>query len=430
MKKNLKDKKPETILIHAGYDIDEKTYSVAVPIYQTTSYHFENSEHAAGLFSLDKTGNIYTRMMNPTTDVLEKRIAALDGGIGAVATASGQSAIMLAILNLASTGDEIVAANNLYGGTFNLLKHTFAKFGIKIKFVDPSDLPQIQKNITSKTKAIYAESIGNPNLQVADFDALSKIAHKNKIPLIIDNTFSPYILKPFDYGADIIVYSATKFIGGHGNSIAGLVVDSGKFDWKNKKFATISAPDPSYHGLDFVKNFGNMAYILKLRTNLLRDTGACLSPFNAFLMLQGLETLHLRMERHCENALKIAKYLKQNPKIAWVNYPGLGKNETAKKYLKNGFGSMLGFGIKGGKTAGKKFIDSLNLISHVANVGDTKTLAIHPASTTHQQLTEKEQIAGGISPDYIRLSIGIENVDDIIDDLGVAISRATKNIKI
>lgn len=419
--------KPETIALHGGQQPDPTTGARAVPIYQTTSYQFKNTEHAANLFGLKEFGNIYTRLMNPTTDVLEKRIAALDGGIGALAVASGQSAITLALLNIAQAGDEIVSADNLYGGTYNLFHYTFARLGIKVNFVPSHDLAAFDKAITPKTKAIYAESIGNPKNNVADIELLSKIAHSHGIPLILDNTVTPYLLRPIDHGVDIVVYSATKFIGGHGTSIGGLIVDSGKFDWTNGKFPLISGPDPSYHGIDFVealKPLGNLAYIIKARVTLLRDLGPALSPFNAFLFLQGLETIHLRLPQHAANALAVAKHLEKHPRVAWVNYPGLPSSPhytNARKYLPKGAGAILGFGIKGGASAGTKFIDSLKLVSHLANVGDAKTLAIHPATTTHQQLSAEEQLATGVTPDYIRLSVGIEHVDDIIADIDQAL---------
>lgn len=422
--------KVETLALHGGQEPDPTTGSRAVPIYQTTSYQFKNTEHAANLFGLKEFGNIYTRLMNPTTDVFEKRMAALDGGVGALAVSSGQSAITLALLNISQAGDEIVSADNLYGGTYNLFHYTFARLGIKVKFVKSDDLSAFEKAITPKTKAIYAESIGNPKLNVADLDGISKIAHKNGIPFVLDNTVSPYLLRPIDHGVDIVVYSATKFIGGHGTSLGGVIVDSGKFDWTNGKFPLIADPDPSYHGINFVealKPIGNIAYIIKARVTLLRDLGPAVSPFNSFLFLQGLETLHLRMPRHSENALAVAKYLKKHAKVSWVNYPGLEdspEKERAKKYLPKGAGAILGFGIKGGLEAGKKFIDSLELISHLANVGDAKSLAIHPATTTHQQLSSEEQLATGVTPDFIRLSIGIENIDDIIADIEQALAKA------
>lgn len=420
----------ETLALHAGQEPDPTTGSRAVPIYQTTSYQFKSTEHAANLFGLREFGNIYTRLMNPTTDVFEKRVAALDGGVGALAVASGQSAITLALLNIAQAGDEIISADNLYGGTYNLFHYTFPRLGVKVKFAKSNDLDAFQKAVTPKTKAIYAESIGNPKLDVADLKGISKVAHKNGIPFVLDNTVSPYLLRPFDFAVDIIVYSATKFIGGHGTSIGGVIVDSGKFDWTNGKFPLIAEPDPSYHGINFVealKPLGNIAYIIKARVTLLRDLGPAVSPFNSFLFLQGLETLHLRLPRHSENALAVAKYLKKHPKVSWVNYPGLDdspEKERVKKYLPKGAGAILGFGIKGGLEAGKKFIDSLELISHIANVGDAKSLAIHPATTTHQQLSAEEQLSTGVTPDFIRLSIGIEHIDDIIGDIEQALAKA------
>jgi O-acetylhomoserine (thiol)-lyase len=422
--------KVETLALHGGQEPDPTTGSRAVPIYQTTSYQFKSTDHAANLFGLKEFGNIYTRLMNPTTDVLEKRVALLDGGVGGLAVASGQSAITLALLNIAQLGDEIVSADNLYGGTYNLFHYTFPRLGVKVKFVPSNDLNAFQKAITPKTKAIYAESIGNPKLDVADLEGIAKVAHKNSIPFILDNTVSPYLLRPFDFGVDIIVYSATKFIGGHGTSLGGIIVDSGKFDWTNGKFSLISGPDASYHGIDFVealKPLGNIAYIIKARVTLLRDLGPAVSPFNSFLFLQGLETLPLRIIRHSENALSVAKYLKKHSKVTWVNYPGLDdspEKEKVKKYLAKGAGAILGFGIKGGLEAGKKFIDSLGLISHLANIGDAKSLAIHPATTTHQQLSSEEQLATGVTPDFIRLSIGIEHIDDIIADIQQALEKA------
>ena len=421
--------RPETIALHGGQEPDPTTGSRAVPIYQTTSYQFRDTDHAANLFGLKEFGNIYTRLMNPTTDVFEKRMSLLDGGVGALAVSSGSSAITLALLNIAQAGDEIVSADNLYGGTYNLFHYTFKRLGIKVNFVKSNDLAAIRKAITPKTKAIYAESIGNPKLDVADIEGLAKIAHENGIPLILDNTVSPYILRPIDFGVDIVVYSATKFIGGHGTSLGGVIVDSGKFDWTNGKFPLISGPEPSYHGLDFVealKPMGNIAYIIKARTTLLRDLGNAISPFNSFLFLQGLETLHLRMPRHCENALTVARYLEKHPKVSWVNYPGLDSSpekERVKKYLKNGAGAILGFGVKSGLEGGKIFINSLKLVSHLANVGDAKTLAIHPATTTHQQLSPEEQLATGVTPDFVRISVGIENVQDIIDDIDQALQK-------
>lgn len=422
----------ETLAIHAGQEPDPTTGSRAVPIYQTTSYQFKNTEHAANLFALKEFGNIYTRLMNPTTDVFEKRMAALEGGVGALAVASGQAAITLAILNIAQCGDEIVSANNLYGGTYNLFHYTLARLGIKVIFVDSSDPANFEKAITPKTKAIYGETIGNPKLDVLDIGAAADIAHRHGIPLIVDNTTVPYLVRPIEHGADIVVYSATKFIGGHGTSIGGVIVDSGNFDWTNGKFPLIAEADPSYHGLNFIealKLLGNIAYIVKARVCLLRDMGMALSPFNSFLFLQGLETLHLRMPRHSENALKVARFLQSHPKVAWVNYPGLPGSRDylkAQKYLPNGAGAIIGFGVKGGKEAGIAFINNVKLLSHLANIGDAKSLVIHPASTTHQQLSEAEQRATGVTPDFIRLSIGIENVDDIIAD----IDQALNSIKI
>ncbi|MDP2725275.1 MAG: O-acetylhomoserine aminocarboxypropyltransferase/cysteine synthase, partial [Syntrophales bacterium] len=419
----------ETWALHGGQEADPTPGARAVPIYQTTSYQFKSTEHAANLFALTEFGNIYTRLMNPTNDVLEKRMNLLEGGVGALAVASGQAATTLALLNIAQAGDEIVSADNLYGGTYNLFHYTFPKLGINVKFVKSNDLDAIQQAITPKTKAIYAESIGNPKLDVADLEGVSQVAHNNQIPFVLDNTVSPYLLRPFDFGVDIIVYSATKFIGGHGTSLGGLIVDSGKFDWTRGKFPLISDPDPSYHGLEFVealKPLGNIAYIIKARVTLLRDLGPAMSPFNAFLFLQGLETLHLRMPRHSENALTVAAYLEKHPLVNWVSYPGLASSPDktrAGKYLARGAGAILGVGIKGGAEAGKKFINSLELISHLANVGDAKTLAIHPATTTHQQLSVEEQLATGVTPDFVRLSVGIEHIDDIIADIGQALEK-------
>ena len=418
----------ETKAIHGGQESDPTTGARAVPIYQTTSYAFRNTEHAASLFALREPGNIYTRIMNPTNAVFEQRMALLEGGVGAVATASGQAAETIAILNLVRSGDEIVSANSLYGGTYTLFSSTFTKLGIKVKFVDPSDPSNFENAITPRTKAVYAESLGNPKLDTLDFTAVSKIAHEAGVPLIVDNTVpTPYLLNPFDYGVDIVVHSATKFIGGHGTSIGGVIIDSGRFDWTNGKYSDLTEPDPTYHGIKYVETFGKAAYITKARVHLLRDLGPAMSPFNAFLFLQGLETLPLRMERHSKNATEIAKHLLEHPKVAWVNYPGLPSHPsftTAKKYFSRGlFGALMGFGIKGGREAGKRFIDSLELISHLANIGDTKTLAIHPASTTHSQLSTEEQTQTGVTDDYIRLSIGLETVGDIIEDLDQALSR-------
>jgi O-acetylhomoserine (thiol)-lyase len=422
--------RPETSLLHGGQTADPTTGSRAVPIYQTTSYQFRDTEHAASLFGLKEFGNIYTRIMNPTTDVLEKRISELDGGVGALAVSSGQAATTLAILNIARAGDEIVALDNLYGGTYNLLHYTLPRLGIQVRFVKSNDPAALEAAINSKTRAVYAESIGNPKLDIADIEGLAKVAHAGGVPLIIDNTVAPYLLRPFDHGADITVYSATKFIGGHGTSVGGLIVDSGKFDWKGGRFPLITDPEPSYHGLEFVEALaplGNIAYILKARVTLLRDLGAALSPFNAFLFLQGLETLHLRMQRHSENALAAARHLEKHSAVSWVRYPGLESSphhQLAQKYLPRGAGAILGFGIKSGAQGGRRFIDSLKLISHVANVGDARTLAIHPATTTHQQLSGEEQLATGVSPDFVRLSVGIEHIDDILADIDQALVRA------
>ena len=418
----------ETIAVHGGQVPDPATNARAVPIYQTTSYVFDNTEHAANLFGLKEPGNIYTRIMNPTQDVFEKRVAELEGGVGALATSSGQAAITYSILNIARSGDEIVSSSALYGGTYNLFYHTLPKLGISVKFVDQSDPENFRKAITDRTKAIFAETIGNPQMDVLDFEAVAKVAHDHGIPLIVDNTFaSPYLCRPFDYGADIVVHSATKFIGGHGNSIGGIIVDSGKFDWTNGKFPDFTEPDPSYHGVVYTEALGRLAYIMKARVQLLRDTGAAVSPFNAFLFLQGLETLHLRMERHSENALEVAKYLEKHEAVEWVNHPGLPNHRTydlAQKYLPKGQGAIFTFGIKGGLEAGKKLIESLELFSHLANVGDSKSLVIHPASTTHQQLSEEAQKSAGVTPDLVRLSVGIESVDDIIADLDQALKKS------
>ena len=421
----------ETLALHGGQEPDPVTGARAVPIYQTTSYQFKDSEHAASLFALKEFGNIYTRLMNPTTDVLERRMALMEGGIGALAVASGQSAITIALLNIARAGDEIVSADNLYGGTYTLFHYTFPRMGIKVHFVKSNDLDALEKAISPKTKAVYAESIGNPKLDVADLEGIADVAHHHGIPFVLDNTVSPYLLRPIDHGVDIVVYSATKFIGGHGTSMGGIIVDSGKFDWTNEKFPLIADPDPSYHGLNFVealRPMGNIAYIIKARVTLLRDLGPALSPFNAFLLLQGLETLHLRMPRHTENALAVARYLEGHHRVAWVNYPGLPASpeyERVTRYLPKGAGAVVGFGVKGGIRAGRSFINSLRLISHLANIGDAKTLAIHPATTTHQQLSAQEQLATGVTPDFIRLSVGIEHIDDITGDIEQALGRAS-----
>ena len=422
-----------TISLHAGQKADPTTGSRAVPIYQTTSYVFKSTEHAANLFALKEFGNIYTRLMNPTTDVFEQRVAAIEGGTGALAVASGQTAITYALLAITRLGDEIVAGNNLYGGTYQLLHHTFPKLGRTTKFVNSRDPEAFRRAITEKTRAIYVETIGNPKLDVPDFEALAKIAHENGIPLVVDNTIGVGLGRPFDHGADIIATSATKYIGGPGPSVGGVIVDSGKFRWDNGKFPEFTEPDPSYHGLKYwdalgnVPGMGNVAFILKIRVTLLRDTGAALSPFNAHEFLLGLETLPLRQQRHSENALAVARWLKQHPAVSWVAYPGLADDPghaVAAKYLKKGFGGMVGFGIKGGLEAGKKFINSVQMLSHLANIGDSKTLVIHPASTTHQQLTAEEQQATGVTADYIRLSVGLEDVADIQADIDQALKKA------
>ncbi len=417
-----------TKALHAGHKPDAETNSRAVPIYQTSAYAFNSSEHAAKLFSLEEMGNIYTRLMNPTSDVLEKRLAALDGGVGALAFASGAAAISAAILNLARVGDNIVSSQSLYGGTYNFFKHILSRMGIEARFVDTSDPAAIVHAIDDKTRAVFTESIGNPKNNVDDFETIARIAHDNGVPFIVDNTVTtPVLFRPIDHGADIVCYSLTKFIGGHGTSIGGAVVDSGKFDWSNGRFDEFTSPDPSYHGMVFHEALGEMAYILKLRLTLLRDMGACLSPFNSFLILQGLETLHVRMPRHCSNALTVAKYLEGHPHVSWVNYPGLESHPDhlrAMRYLPDGQGAILGFGIKGGRDAGAKFIDSVELCSHLANIGDAKTLVIHPASTTHSQLSVEEQTAAGVSPDFVRVSVGIEDVEDIIADLDQALQKS------
>lgn len=420
----------ETISLHGGQSPDSTTNSRAVPIYQTSSFVFNDTDHAANLFALKESGNIYTRIMNPTQDVFEQRIALLEGGIGALATASGQAAITYALLNIVQAGDEIVASSSLYGGTFTLFAYTFAKLGIKVHFVDVDKPEEFRSKINENTKALYAETIGNPLINVADLEEIARIAHENGLPLIVDNTFAtPYLCRPIDYGADIVVHSATKYIGGHGTSIGGVIVDSGKFDWNSGNFSGLSQPDPSYHGIVFTEACGNAAYITRARVSLLRDTGACLSPFNSFLFLQGLETLPLRMERHVENAKKVAEFLDQHDLVTWVNYPGLKGSPyytLAQKYLPKGSGAIFTFGLKGGLNEGKKFINSLKLFSHLANVGDAKSLVIHPASTTHQQLDEESQRSAGVSPDMIRLSIGIETIDDLLYDLDQALQASQK----
>jgi O-acetylhomoserine (thiol)-lyase len=421
--------------LHAGQIVDSTTNARAVPIYQTTSYVFNDTDHAARLFGLKEFGNIYTRLMNPTTDVLEKRIAALEGGVGALAFASGQAAETMAILNIAGAGDEIISTTSLYGGTYNLFHYTLPKLGITVKFVDPT-ADAVAEAITGKTKLVFSETIGNPDLNTLDIQAVADVAHAAGIPLMLDNTLpTPYLVRPFDHGCDIVIHSATKFIGGHGTSIGGLVVDGGTFDWQaSGRFPEFTTPDPSYHGLVYTDvfneaNFGaNIAYIIKLRVQLLRDMGASMSPFNAFMFINGLETLPLRMERHSQNAMSVAQYLTEHPKISWINYPGQAGHpsyKTATKYHRNGcYGAILGFGIRGGSEAGRRFIDNVKLFSHLANVGDAKSLAIHPATTTHSQLTETEQATTGVTPDYVRLSVGLESIGDILADLDQALDAA------
>jgi len=420
----------ETLALHAGQEPDPATKARAVPIYQTTAYTFDSADHAADLFGLREFGNIYTRMMNPTSDVFEKRIAALEGGVGALAFSSGSSAVTFSILNLAGAGDHVVSANSLYGGTYNLFVHTLPRFGVEIDLVDPLDPESFRRAIKPNTKLLYAETVGNPKLDTLDIDAVAAIAHEAGIPLIVDNTMAtPYLIKPIDHGADIVVHSATKFIGGHGTSIGGVVVDAGNFDWsQNDRFPGLVEPDASYHGLKFYEALGPLTYIVKLRVSLLRDIGAALSPFNAFLFLQGLETLPLRMERHSTNAFTVARYLEEHRRVSWVSYPGLEchpNHELAKKYHYRGlYGAMIGFGIEGGREAGRRFVESTRLLSHVANIGDAKSLVIHPATTTHSQLTAEEQIETGVSDDFVRLSIGIESVEDIVADIEQALARA------
>ncbi|MBN2271928.1 MAG: homocysteine synthase [Sedimentisphaerales bacterium] len=420
----------ETLALHAGQQVDSDTLSRAVPIYQTTSYIFKNTDHAANLFALKEFGNIYTRLMNPTTDVFEKRIAALEGGLGGLAFSSGQSAIYTSIFNICGAGQHIVSSNSLYGGTVTLFGQTFPKLGIEVTFVDPKNPESFAKAIKDNTRLIYIETLGNPKNDVLQYEMIADIAHKNGMPVICDNTvMTPILFRPIDCGIDIVVHSCTKFIGGHGTSIGGAIVDSGNFDWTNGRYPELTEPDPSYHGVKYVEAVGNLAYIIKARTQFLRDMGPCMSPFNAFLFIQGLETLHLRMPRHSQNALALAKWLEKQPEVTWVNYPGLESHPDhalAKKYLKKGCGAIIGFGIKGGKQAGAKFINSLKLASHLANIGDSKTLVIHPASTTHQQLSEAEQLAAGVTPDYIRISVGTEHIDDIIADVKQALQASSK----
>lgn len=419
-----------TLSLHAGQQADSDTLSRAVPIYQTSSYVFKDTDHAANLFALKEFGNIYTRLMNPTTDVLEKRLAAMEGGIGALAFSSGMAAITTAILNICKAGQHIVSSSSLYGGTYTLFSQTLPKLGIDVSFVDPKNPQNFADTIKDNTRLLYIETIGNPKNDIPQFDAIAKIAHDNNMPVICDNTVtSPILFRPIEYGIDIVVHSCTKIIGGHGNSIGGIIIDSGRFNWDNGRYPELTEPDPSYHGIKYVESFGNIAYIIKARTQYLRDLGACMSPFNAFLFLQGLETIHLRVPRHCENALKLAQWLDKQNSVQWVNYPGLPSHpdyKLAKKYLPAGQGAILGFGIKGGKKTGAKFIESVKLASHLANILDSKTLVIHPATTTHQQLTEEEQKSAGVTPDYIRVSVGTEHIDDIINDFKQALEATQR----
>ena len=429
---DLKQSNPgfDTIALHGGQKPDPTTNARAVPIYQTTSYVFDSAEHAANLFGLKEFGNIYTRIMNPTNDVFEQRVAALEGGVGALAFASGSAAVTFSILNIAGAGDHVVSANSLYGGTYNLFVHTLPRFGLDIDLVDPSDPENFRRALKPNTKLIYAETVGNPKLDTLDLDAVAAIAHEAGIPLIVDNTMpTPFLIRPIDHGADIVVHSATKFIGGHGTSIGGVVVDSGRFDWaQNDKFPGLVEPDASYHGLKFYEALGPITYIVKLRVSLLRDIGAALSPFNSFLFLQGLETLSLRMERHSTNALAVAEFLEQHPKVDWVVYPGLPSHpahELAHRYhYRDLYGAIVGFGIKGGRETGRRFVESTELFSHLANIGDAKSLVIHPATTTHSQLDPDDLLATGVTDDFVRLSVGVESIDDIIADIDQALARA------
>jgi O-acetylhomoserine (thiol)-lyase len=418
----------ETLALHAGQSADPTTLSRAVPIYQTASYVFRSSEHAANLFGLKEFGNIYTRLMNPTTDVLEQRLAQLDGGVGALAFASGQAAITAAILNITKAGENIISTSYLYGGTYNLFHYTLPRLGITVKFVDSSDTENVRRAVDERTRLVYTESVGNPKNNVDDFEAIAAVAHEAGIPFMVDNTVTtPYLFRPLDHGADIVVYSLTKFIGGHGTSIGGAVVDGGTFPWNNGKFPEFTEPEPSYHGVKFWDVLGALSYIIRMRVTVLRDMGGCLSPFNSFQIIQGVETLHVRMARHVENAQKIALWLEQHPLVTWVNYPGLPSHKDharALRYLPKGAGAIIGFGIKGGIEAGKKFIDNVKLLSHLANIGDAKSLVIHPASTTHQQLSDEEQLSSGVTPDFIRLSVGIESVEDIIADMEQALQAS------
>ena len=420
----------DTLSVHAGQRPDSATGARAVPIYQTTSYVFEDTDHAAHLFALQRFGNIYTRIMNPTTAAFEERVAALEGGTGAVATASGMAAQMAVMTTLLRPGDEIVAARSLYGGTYTQFDLTLRTWGINTTFVDSTDPENYRKAITPRTRVLYGETIGNPQGNVLDIRAVADIAHESGIPLVVDSTFTtPYLLRPFEHGADIVVHSATKFIGGHGNSIGGVLVENGKFPWDNGKFAHIVDPSPGYHGVRFYETFGDFAFVMKVRSETIRDNGACISPFNSFLLLQGLETLSLRMERHCQNALQVAKFLQEHPAVSWVRYAGLPDDPShalAQRYLPHGAGAIFTFGVKGGYEAGKTVINNVRMLSHLANVGDSRSLIIHPASTTHQQLSQDDQFSGGVTPDLIRLSIGIENIEDILWDLDKALTIASK----
>lgn len=434
----LKSRSLDTLALHAGQQPDPTTGARAVPIYQTTSYVFRSVEHAASLFALREFGNIYTRIMNPTTEVLEKRLAEMEGGSAALAVASGQAAIALAVLNITRAGQNIVSTSYLYGGTYNLFRHTLARLGIEVRFVDSSDPSNFARAIDENTRLLYTEAVGNPKNNVDDFEAIARVAHERGIPFVVDNTVTtPYLFRPFEHGADVVVHSLTKFVGGHGTCIGGAIVESGKFDWNNGRFPELTEPDPSYHGLSYWEAFGNheralapgTAYIVKARVQLLRDLGPALSPFNAFLILQGLETLPLRMRRHCENAQKVAEFLASHPAVSWVNYPGLPSHpdyQRAKRYLPRGSGAIVGFGVKGGYEAAVKLIGAVKLFSHLANIGDAKSLIIHPASTTHQQLTPEERLAAGVTDDYIRLSVGLEDIDDIIADLDQALAASQK----
>lgn len=419
----------ETLALHAGQQADSATGSRAVPLYQTSSYCFRDSSHAANLFALKEFGNIYTRLMNPTTDVLEKRLAALEGGVAGLCFSSGMAAITAAVLNICKAGQHFVSSSSLYGGTVTLFEHSLRKLGIEVTFVDARNPENFTKAIKKNTRLLYIESIGNPKNDILQYEKIADIAHKNGMPVICDNTVAtPILFRPFDWGIDIAVHSCTKFIGGHGTSIGGAIIDSGKFNWANGNYPELTEPDPSYHGVKYVESFGNLAYILKARLELLRNMGSCMSPFNAFMFLQGVETLHLRMPRHCENTLKLAQWLEKHKSVAWVNYPGLPSHQDykwAKKYMPAGQSAILGFGIKGGTEAGVKFINNVRLASHLANIGDSKTLVIHPASTTHQQLSQAEQLAAGVTPDYVRVSVGTEHIDDIIEDFENALQKSS-----